>query len=102
MRDKNQNMTPLKEIISELWNGGDLPFNPQDADIWKVWDEVVGPAIAEHARPDWIKDGRLRVAVSDSIWLQELQFLEADIRAKLNQKLKRQAVGKVEFRLQSR
>jgi predicted nucleic acid-binding Zn ribbon protein len=98
--DKNRNsMTPLRDVIANLFSHGALPFNPDDATIWKVWDEVVGPSISRNARPCWIKDRKLRVTVSDPIWLQELKFVEAGIKEKLNQKLGRTAVEKIEFRV---
>jgi predicted nucleic acid-binding Zn ribbon protein len=95
-------LSSLKDILSALLSDAKLPFNPQDATIWKIWDEVVGPAIARNAQPLWIKDRRLRVKVSDPIWLQELSYLEVTVREKLNARLGRQAVDKIEFRLNSR
>ncbi|MBC8418347.1 MAG: DUF721 domain-containing protein [Desulfobacterales bacterium] len=92
-------MTPIGDIIANLFTGGTLPFNPDDVDIWKVWDEVVGPTISDSARPSQIKKKRLMVTVSDPIWLQELKFLESTIREKLNRKLGREVVDKIEFRV---
>ena len=60
---------------------------------------MVGPSISNNARPSWIKNGALRVRVSDPIWLQELKFLEEDIRRELNETLGREAVKKIEFRV---
>ncbi|MEF3167766.1 MAG: DUF721 domain-containing protein [Deltaproteobacteria bacterium] len=53
--------------------------------IWEVWEEAVGERIACHAWPERVQ-GRdtLVVAVSDSIWMQELSFLKAEILARLN------------------
>jgi predicted nucleic acid-binding Zn ribbon protein len=99
MTQKKTPLTPLKEIMAGLLKEGALPFNPDDARIWSVWDEVVCPAIAKNAQPLWIKDGRLRVKVSDPIWLQELGFAEASIKEKLNSTLGRQVVEKIEFKL---
>ncbi len=99
---RKDSLTPLGDILSALLADAKLPFNPQDATIWRIWDEVAGTAIARNARPLWIKDRRLRVKVSDPIWLQELSYLEAGIRQKLNAALGRQAVDKIEFRLNSR
>lgn len=99
MGTNRNSFTPLKDIIGNLLGKGALPFNPDDANIWKVWDDVVGPGIAKNARPSWIKNGKLRVMVSDPIWLQELKFVEKDIREKLNKKLGRKAVEKMEFRV---
>ena len=99
MDEKKGTLTPLKDIISSILGGADLPFNPNDARIWKIWDEVVGTAIAGNAQPSWIKNGKLRVKVSSPIWLQELEFVEESIREKLNGQLGRKAVEKIEFRL---
>jgi len=101
MNKKKETLTPLKDIITTIFSDSSLPFNPDDAIIWKVWDEVVGPAIARHAQPSWIQEGRLRVKVSDPIWLQELGFVEETIKTKLNKKLGRNAVEGIDFRLKS-
>lgn len=97
-KDKNS-LTSIRNVIANLLSDGALPFNPDDAHIWKVWDEVVGPDISRNAKPLWIKDRRLKVTVSDPIWLQELKFVEKDIKEKLNKKLGRKAVEKIEFRV---
>ena len=99
MEKDTNSLIPLKDVIANLLSDGALPFNPDDSNIWRVWDGVVGPAISKNARPLWIKDGKLKVTVSDPIWLQELQFVEEDIRKKLNGKLGRKAVEKIEFRV---
>jgi len=92
-------LTPLGDIISGLLTDGTLPFHPDDVDIWRVWAEVVGDTISESARPARIRKGRLRVTVSDPIWLQELNFLESTIREKLNKRLGRTAVKTIDFRV---
>jgi predicted nucleic acid-binding Zn ribbon protein len=99
MSDNRDFFTPLKEVISSLLNSPSLPFNPADARIWEIWDETVGAGIAAQARPSWIRKGCLRVKVSDPIWLQELEFAEAAIMEKLNDRLGKNTVKKIEFRL---
>jgi hypothetical protein len=99
MEKNGDSLVPIKEVIAGLLSDGSLPFNPDDADIWRLWDEVVGPAISKNARPLWIKNGKLKVTVSDPIWLQELKFVEKDMRKKLNEKLGRKAVNKIDFRV---
>ena len=102
MDEKKDKLTSLKDILADIFKDSKLPFNPDDALIWKVWDDAVGPAISKNAHPLWIKERTLRVAVSDPIWLQELRFVEETMRGKVNQKLGRIAVEKIEFRLGSR
>jgi len=99
---KKTTLVPLKDILAELLKSADLPFNPEDGLIWRVWNDVVGDMVARNAQPLWVKNRRLRVKVSDPIWLQELAFLEEDIRGKLNDRLGRKAVEKIEFRLRAR
>ena len=99
MNQRKDKLTSLKDIIASILGDSDLPFNPDDALIWKVWDEAVGPAISKNAHPLWIRDRNLRVSVTDPIWLQELRFVEGTMREKINEKLGREAVEKIEFRL---
>ncbi|MDY6973886.1 MAG: DUF721 domain-containing protein [Thermodesulfobacteriota bacterium] len=99
MGTDRKKLTSLKDVIANLFSHGTLPFNAEDARIWKVWDEAVGPAISKNAQPSWIKNGRLRVTVWDPIWLQELKFVEENVREQLNKRLGRKAVEKIEFRV---
>ena len=102
MGKPRKELTPLGDIISGLLTDGTLPFNPDDVDIWNAWDEVVGDSFSGNTRPSGIRDKRLKVTVSDSVSLQELKFQESDIKEKLNEKLGRHAVDKIEFRVGSR
>jgi hypothetical protein len=102
MGQKQDSLSSLKDILAGLFSEGSLPFNPDDARIWRLWEESVGSTVALRARPSWIQNRRLRVLVSDSIWLQELSFMEEGIRANLNRLMGREAVEKIEFRLDLR
>jgi predicted nucleic acid-binding Zn ribbon protein len=96
---KKEGLVPLRDVMAAILKDPNLPFNPKDGLIWEVWDDVVGETIAKNARPSWIKDGRLRVDVTNPIWLQELAFVKENIRGRLNERLGREAVKRIEFRL---
>lgn len=98
MKRRESSPVILKDILSGLFKDGKLPFDPADAALWKHWPSVVGEAAAAHAKPLWIKDGVLKVGVSEPIWLNELRFASEQIRARLNGALGRQAVRVIEFR----
>ncbi len=102
MNKRKGSLVPLKDVLSSLFSDSKLPFNPDDARIWKEWDGAVGAAIAKNAQPEWIKNGKLRVRVSNPIWLQELGFVEETIKEKLNRRLGRRAVDRIEFRLRGK
>lgn len=74
-----------------------LPVGQQLADhaVWVHWEAVVGPTIAQHARPLRLRRGTLVIAVDGAGWMQELQFLKHDLRARLNARLGRPAVREV-------
>lgn len=99
VKTKKEALSSLKDILTDLLGDPSLPFRIEDAYIWKFWEDVVGPAIAKNAQPSWVKEGRLRVTVLDPIWLQELNFQENTIREKLNRRLGRETVKRIEFRL---
>lgn len=102
MDENKTGLTSLKEIIGSLMEGSALDVNPEDAMIWRIWEDAVGPVVSRNAHPLWIRRGLLRVKVSEPIWLQELGLSERAIREKLNEKLGRAAVQRIEFRLNSR
>jgi hypothetical protein len=59
----------------------------------------VGEAVAAHAQPESIQQGRLLVTVSDPSWNHQLQFLKDDIKKKLNSLLGRAVVTELRFRI---
>ena len=89
----------LKDILASLRGSKDLPFDLRDCEIWKVWREVVGDAIASNATPMYIRQGSLTVGVSEPIWLQELNYQAETIRERLNERLGREAVRTIQFKL---
>jgi len=96
MNTRKSELTLLKDIMADLLAGG-LPFNPDDAKIRDLWNEVVGPDIADNASPVQIKDGVLKVAVSNALWLQDLLYDETSIRANLNERLGEEVVTRIVF-----
>ncbi|HEY4744904.1 MAG TPA: DUF721 domain-containing protein [Desulfuromonadaceae bacterium] len=78
---------PLSALLQNELKGLGLADRLREADIWRVWPEVVGPAISSRARPLRIINGTLTVAVSSGPWMQELTFLKTMIREKLNTQL---------------
>jgi predicted nucleic acid-binding Zn ribbon protein len=63
------------------------------------WERIVGPAIAANARPVGLKDRYLLVDVSSSVWMQQLQFLKADLIDKINAGLPEARIEKIRFKI---
>jgi hypothetical protein len=75
------------DLVNALLAGWGLDERLRQYRAMLVWDEVVGPQIAAHTRPDRIRDGILEVGVDQPTWMQQLQLLKPQILAKLNARL---------------
>jgi hypothetical protein len=73
----------LGEVLQRLG----LTAKLREYRTWAVWDAVVGPQIAAHARPARVRDGVLEVRVDQAVWMQQLQLLKPTILARLNGRL---------------
>ncbi|MGH7856252.1 MAG: DUF721 domain-containing protein, partial [Candidatus Binatia bacterium] len=74
-------------VLSELVERLEFRDRLREHRVWTVWEEVVGEILAARAEPIRIEDGKLVVRVANSAWMQELQFLKEEIRARLNERL---------------
>ena len=48
------------------------------------WEKVVGPRLAKVSKPQRYDRGVLYVRVAHPTWIQELRFIEAELRQKIN------------------
>ncbi|OGR25753.1 MAG: hypothetical protein A2X79_03440 [Desulfuromonadaceae bacterium GWB2_53_15] len=78
---------PLTNLLAQELKGLGLAERLREADIWRLWPEVVGQAVASRAQPLRIINGTLTVAVSSGPWMQELTFLKTMMQEKLNERL---------------
>jgi len=75
--------------------GSSLADRLREAEIWRVWSDVVGAALACRAQPLRIINGTLTVAVSSAPWMQELRFMTAMMKEKLNLRLGAEVVREI-------
>lgn len=77
----------LSSIIQENLTEMGLSERLRESEIWRIWPDVVGDALACRATPLRIINGTLTVAVSSAPWMQELRFMTAIMKEKLNNRL---------------
>jgi predicted nucleic acid-binding Zn ribbon protein len=73
---------PLSDALQRL-TGALAPASTL-ARVQEVWDDAVGPAIAQAARPIGERDGVLTVACGAAVWAQELNLIAEVVLARLN------------------
>ncbi|MBL0717403.1 MAG: DUF721 domain-containing protein [Desulfosarcina sp.] len=68
-------------------------------DLWEKWETIVGETIAGDTRPAAFKEKTLIVHVSDSVWIQQLQYLEKDIIQSINSFFNEEMVNDIKFKI---
>jgi predicted nucleic acid-binding Zn ribbon protein len=82
-REPGEDPTPLGDALRAVGEELGLPEPELVASLSAGWPDVVGPAVAEHARPRSLRGGVLVIAVDAPGWATELRYLEGEIRARL-------------------
>ncbi|MDD2271427.1 MAG: DUF721 domain-containing protein [Desulfuromonadaceae bacterium] len=75
---------PLSGVVQDSLVSLGLAERLREAEIWRIWPNVVGEALASRACPLRIINGTLTVAVSSAPWMQELRFMTSMMKEKLN------------------
>lgn len=86
---------PLSGLVQENLVGLGLAERLREAEIWRIWPDVVGATLATRACPVRIINGTLTVAVSSAPWMQELRFMTAMMKEKLNNSLGAEVVREI-------
>lgn len=63
------------------------------------WEEIVGPAIAAHARPTGLRRGRLVVTVDATAWAAQLRYMGDELRDRCCEVLGPDAVQHIDIRV---
>ena len=86
---------PLSMVMEESLTGLGLSERLREAEIWRIWPDVVGETLACRACPVRIINGTLTVAVSSAPWMQELRFMTSIMKEKLNSCLGAEVVKEI-------
>jgi len=86
---------PLYDVVRVELAANGLADRLREAEIWRLWPEIVGQAVAARATPLRIIKGTLTVAVSNGPWKQELTFLKRMMIDKLNDRLGGEVVREI-------
>lgn len=99
MKRKKESLTSIKEIIRNLFNNPSSPLSMDKKELCDAWEEIAGDMLKEQCTPEWLRKGILGIRVSTPIMLQEMRFREKLLRKKLNERIGREAIKKIEFYL---
>lgn len=86
----------LPRVLSELR----IDRRRVEAEIVKVWRDVLDPNIVAHAQPTGLNKGTLYVTVDSSVWLSEIvRYHRKEILERLQHSFGRDFVQRISFRV---
>jgi predicted nucleic acid-binding Zn ribbon protein len=89
--------TVIENVLSQHRQSNDRAL----LEVWDVWAQAVGPAIAANARPAAFKGDLLLVHVRSSSWLHHMHFMEKEMIAKINAILGDHRVREIKLKIGS-
>ena len=97
--DRERDPRPVGESLDRLTRSFGGPSAQSLSTIFAAWSEVVGPSIAEHARPLSLRGATLVVGVREPIWRTQLTYLEGDLLRRLGEVVGVGVVDRIEVRV---
>jgi hypothetical protein len=71
-----------------------------EAEIVKVWNDLIDPTIIAHAQPAGLTKGTLFVNVDSSVWLAEIvRYRRKEILDRLQHSFGRDVIARISFRI---
>lgn len=94
-----KNFTDLGTVIQNILPRYRSTASPALLAVWEIWDQAVGPDIAENARPAAFKGDLLLIHVASSAWLHHLRLQQTDILEKVNHAIGKASVRELKFKI---
>lgn len=71
-----------------------------EAEIVRVWSNILDPTISEHAKPNGLRKGTLFVVVDSNVWLTEIvRYRRKEILERLQHSFGCELIRKISFRV---
>lgn len=101
MGNKNQ-IFHISSILEGVFGNLNLSKRLKQQQALKLWTDIVGVEISAVTWPLELHSKKLRILVTDPIWMQQLSFLEPKIIEKINNRLSvtdNELIEKIYFQL---
>ena len=90
----------VADVMSKVLTDLRMDRRQAEAEIARVWNNLIDPRITAHAQPAGIHKGTLFVNVDSNVWLDEIvRYRRKEILDRLQHSFGKDAVAKISFRL---
>jgi predicted nucleic acid-binding Zn ribbon protein len=87
-------------LIPNLLKDLRIDTRQAEAEIVKVWNNLIDPTIVAHAQPVGLRKGTLFVTVDSSVWLAEIvRYRRKEILDRLQHSFGRDVIVKISYRI---
>jgi len=91
---------PLAAIIPKVLGELRIDRRRAEAEIVKVWNDLLDPTLTAHAQPTGVRKGTLFVTVDSSVWLSEIvRYRRKEILDRLQHSFGGDLIAKISFRV---
>ena len=91
---------PASAIMPRVLSDLRIDRRRAEAEVVKVWNDLLDPAIVAHAQPTGLRKGTLFVTVDSSVWLSEIvRYRRKEILGRLQHSFGRDFIAKISFRV---
>jgi len=83
---RREEPVPLRDAIAAV--GKELGLPPADVvgTLNSQWEDIVGPAIAQHAQVRSVRDGECTIVVDGPAWATQLRYAANDLLGRVNER----------------
>jgi predicted nucleic acid-binding Zn ribbon protein len=97
---KAERTIPASEVLPRVLSDLRIDRRRSEAEIVKVWNQLLDPIIVAHAQPTGLRKGTLFVSVDSSPWLDELvRYRRKEILERLQHSFGPDLVARISFRV---
>ncbi len=97
---RTQSSRKVSDLMPRVLSDLRIDFRRAEAELVKVWDNLIDPAIVAHAKPTGLRNGTLFVTVDSSVWLSEIvRYRRKEILDRLQHSFGKETVAKISFRI---
>lgn len=91
---------PVGRFVPDLLKSIRLEQRQGEAEIVRVWNQLLDPAVVAHAQPTGLRQGTLFVRVDSSPWLDEIvRYRRKEILTRLQHSFGRELIQRISFRV---
>jgi len=91
---------PLGAVLPRVLSDMRIDSRRAEAEIVKVWLDLLDPNIVAHAQPTGLNKGTLYVTVDSSVWLSEIvRYRRKEILERLQHSFGRNFIQRISFRV---